>query len=110
MFGGKTEAEESYAIIDRVLEAGINFLDTANVYSRGRSEEVTGEASIRATSFSPKGVETGTESTARAALTIASVCLTRANLARKSWSKTSRSESSASSGWISSPSKYAEIL
>jgi aryl-alcohol dehydrogenase-like predicted oxidoreductase len=44
MFGGRTEPENSYAIIDRALEAGINFLDTANVYSRGRSEEVTGEA------------------------------------------------------------------
>lgn len=43
-FGGKTEPEDSYAIIDRAIEAGINFFDTANVYSRGRSEEVTGEA------------------------------------------------------------------
>lgn len=44
MFGGKTSPDDSYAIINRALEAGINFLDTANVYSRGRSEEVTGEA------------------------------------------------------------------
>jgi len=44
MFGGKTNAEDSYAIIDRAIDAGLNFLDTANVYSRGRSEEVTGEA------------------------------------------------------------------
>jgi aryl-alcohol dehydrogenase-like predicted oxidoreductase len=44
MFGGKTPAAESYDIIDRALDAGINFLDTANVYSIGRSEEVTGEA------------------------------------------------------------------
>ena len=44
MFGGKTSPEDSYAIIDRALGVGINFLDTANVYSRGRSEEVTGEA------------------------------------------------------------------
>ena len=43
-FGGKTEPEDAYDIIDRALDAGINFLDTANVYSRGRSEEVTGEA------------------------------------------------------------------
>lgn len=43
-FGGKTTPDDSYAIIDRALDAGINFLDTANVYSRGRSEEVTGEA------------------------------------------------------------------
>ena len=44
MFGGKTPAAESYDIIDRALDAGINFIDTANVYSIGRSEEVTGEA------------------------------------------------------------------
>lgn len=44
MFGGRTPPEESYRIIDAALDAGINFLDTANVYSRGRSEEVTGEA------------------------------------------------------------------
>lgn len=43
-FGGKTSPQDSYAIIDRAIDAGINFLDTANVYSRGRSEEVTGEA------------------------------------------------------------------
>jgi aryl-alcohol dehydrogenase-like predicted oxidoreductase len=44
MFGGRTEPEDSYAIIDKAIDAGINFLDTANVYSRGRREEVTGEA------------------------------------------------------------------
>ena len=44
MFGGKTTPGDSYDIIDRALDAGINFLDTANVYSIGRSEEATGEA------------------------------------------------------------------
>ena len=44
MFGGKTAPEDSYDMIDHALDTGINFLDTANVYSRGRSEEVTGEA------------------------------------------------------------------
>jgi len=44
MFGGKTELEDSCRMIDRALDAGINFLDTANVYSRGKSEEFTGEA------------------------------------------------------------------
>jgi aryl-alcohol dehydrogenase-like predicted oxidoreductase len=43
-FGNTTKPEDSYAIVDRAIDAGINFLDTANVYSRGRSEEVTGEA------------------------------------------------------------------
>jgi aryl-alcohol dehydrogenase-like predicted oxidoreductase len=44
MFGGRTDAEDSYRIIDRAIDAGINFLDTANVYSHGESERVTGEA------------------------------------------------------------------
>ena len=44
MFGGKTNPEDSAAIIDRAIDAGINILDTANVYSRGRSEEATGAA------------------------------------------------------------------
>ncbi len=44
MFGRKTDPEDSYRIIDRALDAGLNFLDTANVYGRGRSEEITGEA------------------------------------------------------------------
>jgi aryl-alcohol dehydrogenase-like predicted oxidoreductase len=44
MFGGRTEPQDSYAIIDHAIDAGINFFDTANVYNRGRSEEVTGEA------------------------------------------------------------------
>ncbi|MBL4575935.1 MAG: aldo/keto reductase [Opitutaceae bacterium] len=44
MFGGRTEPEDSYAIIDQSIERGLNFIDTANMYSRGRSEEVVGEA------------------------------------------------------------------
>jgi aryl-alcohol dehydrogenase-like predicted oxidoreductase len=44
MFGGRTTPDDSYAIIDKALDVGVNFLDTANVYSKGRSEEVTGEA------------------------------------------------------------------
>ena len=44
MFGGKTSPDDSYSIIDKAIDYGINFIDTANVYSLGRSEEVTGEA------------------------------------------------------------------
>ena len=36
--------EESRPIIQRALELGINFLDTANVYSIGASEEILGRA------------------------------------------------------------------
>ncbi len=41
---GKLEQEEANGIIDRALEAGINFFDTANVYSEGASEEILGKA------------------------------------------------------------------
>jgi aryl-alcohol dehydrogenase-like predicted oxidoreductase len=47
VFGGRTEPEDAYPIIDRAIDQGINFLDTANVYHRGRSEEVVGEALAR---------------------------------------------------------------
>lgn len=36
--------DESREIIKQALEAGINFFDTANVYSDGSSEEITGRA------------------------------------------------------------------
>ncbi|ADJ14819.1 aldo/keto reductase [Halalkalicoccus jeotgali B3] len=36
--------EKSRAVIERALDLGINFLDTANVYSRGESEEIVGRA------------------------------------------------------------------
>ncbi|WP_122090479.1 aldo/keto reductase [Halalkalicoccus subterraneus] len=38
------DEEECREVIDRALDLGINFLDTANVYSRGESEEVVGNA------------------------------------------------------------------
>lgn len=44
LFGGRTEDADAIRIIDRALDAGINFIDTANVYNRGRSEEVVGKA------------------------------------------------------------------
>jgi 1-deoxyxylulose-5-phosphate synthase len=44
MFGGKTQPDDAYAIIDKAIDGGINFIDTANVYNRGHSEEAVGEA------------------------------------------------------------------
>ncbi|WP_303659900.1 aldo/keto reductase [Haladaptatus salinisoli] len=38
------DEEASLELIDRALEMGINFLDTANVYSHGESEEIVGKA------------------------------------------------------------------
>lgn len=43
-FGWKTDEEEAFRIVDRFLEAGGNFIDTANVYGRGKSETITGRA------------------------------------------------------------------
>jgi aryl-alcohol dehydrogenase-like predicted oxidoreductase len=42
MFGAQTEEEEAARILAHAREAGINFLDTANAYNEGRSEEVVG--------------------------------------------------------------------
>ncbi|NQU44809.1 aldo/keto reductase [bacterium] len=47
MFGGRTTKEDSADIIDRALNGGLNFLDTANAYSRGLSEEAVGAALAR---------------------------------------------------------------
>jgi aryl-alcohol dehydrogenase-like predicted oxidoreductase len=44
MFGGKTDLDASCEIIAHAVDHGINFIDTANVYSTGESEKVTGEA------------------------------------------------------------------
>jgi aryl-alcohol dehydrogenase-like predicted oxidoreductase len=46
MFGawGTRDHDESMRIIERALEAGINFIDTADVYSQGESEEIVGKA------------------------------------------------------------------
>lgn len=52
-FGGRASETDSTAIIHRAIDAGINFIDTANVYGheplnfsvgRGRSEEIVGKA------------------------------------------------------------------
>ncbi len=42
MFGGKTAEDESIRIIHRAIDAGVNFVDTANVYNAGASEEIVG--------------------------------------------------------------------
>ncbi len=40
---GDLEVDEARRIVDRAIEAGINLIDTADVYSEGRSEEIVGE-------------------------------------------------------------------
>ncbi len=46
MFGviGNPDHEESIRIIHKALDAGINFVDTADMYSKGESEEIVGKA------------------------------------------------------------------
>jgi aryl-alcohol dehydrogenase-like predicted oxidoreductase len=46
MFGamGNPDHDESTRIIHRALDAGINFVDTADVYAHGESEEIVGKA------------------------------------------------------------------
>jgi len=46
MFGawGNTDHDDSIGIIHRALDSGVNFIDTADVYSRGESEEIVGKA------------------------------------------------------------------
>jgi aryl-alcohol dehydrogenase-like predicted oxidoreductase len=41
---GETDHAAATRIIHRALDAGVNFIDTADVYSRGESEEIVGEA------------------------------------------------------------------
>ena len=46
MFGawGEPDHDASIRVIHRALDAGINFIDTADVYARGESEEIVGKA------------------------------------------------------------------
>ena len=46
MFGawGNPDHDDSIAIIHAALDAGINFIDTADVYGQGESEEIVGKA------------------------------------------------------------------
>lgn len=41
---GQLPQEEANRLVGRALEAGVNFIDTADVYSEGRSETITGQA------------------------------------------------------------------
>lgn len=43
MFGAQTDAAEASLIVDSARAAGINFIDTANVYAEGESERITGK-------------------------------------------------------------------
>lgn len=51
MFGGPTNEADSRAIIGRARDQGFNFLDTADVYNEGKSEEVVGRAIAKDRSY-----------------------------------------------------------
>ncbi|NUQ01131.1 MAG: aldo/keto reductase [Armatimonadetes bacterium] len=46
-WGGRTDEPAAQQILDFAMERGINFVDTANVYTRGVSEEILGRAMAR---------------------------------------------------------------
>lgn len=41
---GSTDVKEARRLVDICMDAGLNFFDTANVYSRGTAEEILGQA------------------------------------------------------------------
>ena len=43
MFGGRSSVEDSADIIDRAIDEGVNFLDTANVYKIQTPQVTTGD-------------------------------------------------------------------
>jgi aryl-alcohol dehydrogenase-like predicted oxidoreductase len=44
MFGDRTDAAASQRIVDSARESGVNFIDTADVYTKGASERIVGPA------------------------------------------------------------------
>ncbi len=46
-FGDKTDQDEADRIVQKAIDAGFNFFDTANVYTDSRSEQVLGKAVAR---------------------------------------------------------------
>ena len=43
-FGRRADEQTSLAIVNQAFELGINYIDTANTYDRGTSEEIVGKA------------------------------------------------------------------
>lgn len=41
---GNVQQDDAYRLIKRAIDSGFNFIDTADVYSSGRSEMITGQA------------------------------------------------------------------
>ncbi len=43
-FGGRSDTKQSIEVINHALDAGINFIDSAELYANGKSEEIIGQA------------------------------------------------------------------
>ena len=43
-FGGSADANATTEIINRAIDLGVNFIDTADIYTRGESEVLIGNA------------------------------------------------------------------
>src|SRR5262245_33379961 len=43
-FGSQVDADTAVRMVDRAIDAGVNFFDTANVYNKGVSETIVGKA------------------------------------------------------------------
>ena len=58
MFGDRTDAADAGRIVDSARDAGVNFIDTADVYAKGASEAIVGAgdrgATARAGSSRPR--------------------------------------------------------
>ncbi len=44
MFGGRADADESERIVGAAIDAGVNFIDAADIYTGGESERIVGRA------------------------------------------------------------------
>src|SRR5581483_4855156 len=74
--GGPTSEEDGIRMIHEALDAGVNFVDTANVYQGGRSEEIVGvalqgrrdEAVLATKVFNPMGTGPNDRGNSRVAI------------------------------------------
>lgn len=76
---GKVQQDEGTALVKMALDAGINFFDTANVYSYGKSEEILG-ASFKALGVKRSDVFVATKARGRMAPGANQVGLSRLHL------------------------------
>ena len=59
-FYGPTDRDESFATLDALVEMGIDFLDTSNIYGPYTSEETIGAWQATAATTRPSGSRSGT--------------------------------------------------